>query len=147
MNTCTAIQAALLVIAAIASTPAASEHLLPNAAEMPTGDVWPSHVGQTSAPSRATVQQRRMSSTHLREVRSRLRERGHRRGKSSLILPLQCNVRTPRLERAARVAPQGKCNPEHAALQKCTADEILTAPHRKIHWLRVALLFGIRGPS
>jgi hypothetical protein len=55
MNTRTAIQAALLVIAAIASTPAASEHLLPNAAEMPTGDVWPSHVGQTSAPSRATV--------------------------------------------------------------------------------------------
>jgi hypothetical protein len=55
MNTHTAIKAALWVIAAIASTPAASEHLLQDAAEMPTGDVWPSHVGQTSAPSRATV--------------------------------------------------------------------------------------------
>ena len=55
MNTRTAIKAALWVIAAIISTPAASEHLLQDAAEMPTGDVWPSHVGQTSAPSPATV--------------------------------------------------------------------------------------------
>jgi hypothetical protein len=55
MNTHTAIKAALWVIAAIASTPAASEHFLPDAAEMPTGDVWPSQVGQTPAPSRSTV--------------------------------------------------------------------------------------------
>ena len=58
MNARIAIKAALWIIAAIASTPAASEHLWSNAADKPTGDVWPNHEDPTFAPPRATVPRR-----------------------------------------------------------------------------------------
>ena len=51
----TAIKAALFIIAAVASTSAASEQLRTNTAEKPTGDVWPSPAEQTHAPLRATA--------------------------------------------------------------------------------------------
>ena len=55
MNARIAIKAALWIIAAIVSTPAASEHLWSNEADKPTGDVWPSHENPTPAPPRSTI--------------------------------------------------------------------------------------------